>query len=121
MRHPTRDLPPDRWTDCLEEFARERRNAPTVLRIEQDGNGPQVAEHDLLLRDVSYDPRGDVVHVMVFNPDARLEETFEHVVDGPVRVSVDSPEGIVPTTLEIEDREGVRTMLRVPLLAEFSG
>ena len=121
MRHPTRDLPPDRWTACLEEFARERRDAPTVLRIAQDGDGPVVAEHGLLLRDLGYDPRRDVLHVTVFHPDSGLEQAFEHVVSGPVRVSVDSPEGIVPTAVTIEDREGVTMTLGVPLQAEFSG
>jgi hypothetical protein len=121
MQAMRRDLPRGRWRACLDDLDRERSDTPTVLQVSRRLGHVHTEERGLLLRSVSYDPRRDVFEVTVARPTPRGEELLEHVVDHPVRLLVDSPEGILPAAVAVEDRSGDRTVLRLVPSPDFGG
>lgn len=36
-----------------------------------------------------------------------------HMIERPARINVDSPAGILPTAIEIESQDGIRTLVRL--------
>ena len=50
-----------------------------------------------------------------------MPSVVRHFVDRPCRIAVDSPVSITPTTIAVDDEDGVRTLVTIKRPADFSG
>jgi hypothetical protein len=64
-----------------------------------------------VLSGISYDDRGDVL-VVGLSPGGATE-SLEHLVSRPQRILIKPSDAILPSTIEVEDAEGERTLVRL--------
>lgn len=112
----TYELPRERWARYLDDVARDRLNAPTVIEVDQE-----VEERGLLLRSLGYDERANTFSVSVVHPDPYVGERVRHIVTPVARIAVDSREGIVPSVIAVEAADGSRTLVRLHSTPAMSG
>lgn len=117
----TRELYPEAWSEYLDAVSRELINADVSIEIiPARDQSPVEAEH-LALRAVGYDHRDDVFEVAAARGGSPLASTLRHLVDHPKRIVVDSWTLLAPMTIEVDGRDGARTVVRIARQAEFAG
>ncbi len=114
LRHAmadTNELPRDRWRIYFDDLSRGLATMRATVEIDGPDLGAQVQAEGLVLSGISYDDRDDVL-VIGLSPGGAAE-SLEHLVSSPQRIRVESSDDILPSTIEVEDAEGVRTLVRL--------
>jgi|SRR5208337_1263600 len=107
----TNELPRDRWRIYFDDLSRGLATTRATVEIDGPDLGAQVQAEGLLLSGISYDDRDDVL-VVGLSPGGAAE-SLEHLVSRPQRIRVESSDAILPSTIEVEDAEGERTLVRL--------
>jgi hypothetical protein len=107
----TNELARDDWSTYFDDLSRELTTTHATVEIEGPDLGAQVEAEDLVLSGISYDDRDDVL-VVGLSPGGPAE-SLEHLVSSPQRIAVESSAGILPSSIEVEDAEGERTLVRL--------
>jgi hypothetical protein len=116
-----RELARETWGSYLDQITGELFNSEVSIEI-SGGSRPRRLEADrLALQALSYDRRDDVFEVAGARGTAHLPSVVRHLVDHPERIAVDSPASVVPTRIIVDDRDGVRTVVRITRPAAFAG
>jgi len=116
-----RELAPETWEHYFDAMSSELFNAEVSIEIVGTSE-PKLVEADrLALQTLTYDRRDDVFEIACARGGAYLPSVLRHVVDHPQRIAVDSPTSMAPTTIAVDDPEGVRTLVRIQRAAAFGG
>lgn len=115
----TRELSPETWGRYFDEVGAELMNADVSIEIITAGER-QLEASNLALQALSYDRRDDVFEVSAAHGTAHLPSVLRHLVDHPQRITVNST-AMAPTCITVDDRDGVRTVVRVEPPAAFGG
>lgn len=107
------ELQRDQWASFFERLMSELAVTWVSIEIDAPALGHQVEAHDLILEDVSYDRRDDVLEISASHPGPSNRAVLRHMIEHPARVSVDSPAGILPAAIEIEGVDGIVTLVRL--------
>ena len=107
----TNELPRDSWRIYFDDLSRGLATTRATVEIDGPDLGAQVQAEGLLLSGISYDDRDDVL-VVGLSPGGAAE-SLEHLVSRPQRIRVESSDAILPSTIEVEDAEGERTLVRL--------
>lgn len=111
----------DTWEDYFTRFMAERPAATVSIEVESPQLGRRVEVSDLRLETLLYDRRDDVFEIAALQPDPVRDAVVRRLIERPVAVRVDSPVGILPTAVEIDGADGVRTTVRMRSDAAFGG
>jgi hypothetical protein len=111
MMADTGELPRERWRTYFDDFSRGLATTQAAVEIDGPDLGAQVQSEGLLLNGITYDDRDDVL-VIGLSPGGPAE-SLEHLVSSPQRIRVESSDGILPSTIEVEDAEGQQTLVRL--------
>jgi hypothetical protein len=117
----THELVHETWSEYFDAASRELFNAPVSIEIETPPWPPQTEVDRLALQLLTYDRRDDVFEVFAAQGGPHLPGVVRHMVDHPQRIVVDNSTLLAPMTIAVDDREGVRTVVRIERPAEFSG
>jgi hypothetical protein len=107
----TNELPRDRWRTYFDDLSRGLTTTQATVEIDGPDLGAQVQAEGLVLSGISYDDRGDVL-VVGLSPGGATE-SLEHLVSRPQRILIKPSDAILPSTIEVEDAEGERTLVRL--------
>lgn len=107
----TNELPRDRWRVYFDDLSRGLETMQATVEIDGPDLGAQVQAEGLVLSGISYDDRDDVL-VVGLSPGGPAE-SLEHLVSNPQRIRVESSDDVLPSTIEVEDAEGERTLVRL--------
>ncbi|HTU80380.1 MAG TPA: DUF5335 family protein [Solirubrobacteraceae bacterium] len=107
----TDELPRERWRIYFDDLSRGLATMQATVEIDGPDLGAQVQAEGLVLGGISYDDRDDVL-VIGLSPGGATE-SLEHLVSMPQRIRVESSDAILPSTIEVEDSEGERTLVRL--------
>jgi hypothetical protein len=107
----TIELPSEGWRTYFDELSRGLATTQATIEIDGPDLGAQVQAEGLVLSGISFDDRDDVL-VIGLSPGGPAE-SLEHLVSSPQRISVESSDDILPSTIEVEDAEGQRTLVRL--------
>jgi len=107
----TNELPRDRWRVYFDDFSRGLATTQATVEIDGPDLGAQVQAEGLVLTGITYDDRDDVL-VIGLSPGGPTE-SLEHLVSNPKRILVESADGILPSTIEVEDADGEQTLVRL--------
>jgi Family of unknown function (DUF5335) len=107
----TSEIARESWREYFDDLSRGLATTRATVEIEGGEVGAQVEAEGLILTGISYDDRDDVL-VIGLSPGGP-GETLEHLVSGPRRILVESSDAIVPDSVDVEDAEGARTLLRL--------
>jgi Family of unknown function (DUF5335) len=114
------EVPRDDWRVYFDELSHVLTTTEAEVEIEGPDLGAQVQAEGLVLSGLSYDDRDDVL-VVGLSPGGPTE-SLQHLISNPQQIWVESSGSAVPSTIEIKDAEGLRTLLRLQaaptLLAE---
>jgi Family of unknown function (DUF5335) len=107
----TNELKRDDWRTYFDELSRTLATTRATVEIDALDLGAQMQAEGLVLRGISYDDRDDIL-VVGLSPGGPAE-SIEHFVSNPQRIMVETTEGILPSTIEVEDGEGRQTLVRL--------
>ncbi len=107
----TKELPRDRWRTYFDDLSHGLATVQATVEIDRPDLGAQVQAEGLVLSGISYDDRDDVL-VIGLSPGGATE-SLEHLVSSPQRIRVESSDSIMPSTIEVEDAQGVQTLVRL--------
>ena len=117
----THELVHETWSEYFDAASRELFNAPVSIEIETPPWPPQTEVDRLALQLLTYDRRNDVFEVAAAQGGPHLPGVVRHMVDHPQRILVDSSMLAAPITIVVDDREGVRTLIKIEHPPDFSG
>lgn len=109
----TTEVHPTDWSGFFERLMAELPTMWVTIEIDAPAIGHQVEARDLVLEGLNYDRHDDVFEVAAFHPGPTSRAVVRHMIERPARINVDSPAGILPTAIEIESRDGIRTLVRL--------
>lgn len=114
MADNTREIPRDTWRAYFDDLSRHLGTVEATVEIQgQDlGPGAHVEAENLILTGISYDDRDDVLVIGLDAPGG-TQEDLEHLVSQPQRIILDDAEGDIPSTIDVEDGEGHRTLVQL--------
>ncbi|HEY7633543.1 MAG TPA: DUF5335 family protein [Thermoleophilaceae bacterium] len=115
------ELAPEQWAPFLDRVSEELRNAEVSIEIIGAPGPRQVQAHNLALQTLAYDRRGDVFEVSAARGGAHVPSVLRHLVDHPERIVIDGGAATTPSTIAIDDHDGVRTLVRIALPDSFAG
>jgi hypothetical protein len=107
----TNELSRDTWRIYFDDLSRGLATTQATVEIDGPDIGAQVQAEGLVLVGITYDDRDDVL-VIGLSPGGPTE-SLEHLVSSPQRIRVESADAILPSTIEVEDAEGVQTLVRL--------
>jgi Family of unknown function (DUF5335) len=107
----TNELSRDTWRIYFDNLSRGLATTQATVEIDGPDIGAQVQAEGLVLTGITYDDRDDVL-VIGLSPGGPTE-SLEHLVSSPQRISVEPADAILPSTIEVEDAEGVQTLVRL--------
>lgn len=107
----TNELPRDGWRVYFDNLSRGLGTMQATVEIDGPDLGAQVQAEGLVLSGISYDDRDDVL-VIGLSPGGAAE-SLEHLVSSPQRIRVESTNDLLPSTIEVEDAEGERTLVHL--------
>jgi Family of unknown function (DUF5335) len=117
----TRELVPESWSERLEAISEDLLNESVSIEIIDSPNAPMIEADHLALQVLSYDRRNDVFEVAAAQGGPRMPSVLRHFVDHPTRIAVDSGTSLAPTTIVVDGRDGVRTVIRIGRDPVFTG
>ena len=102
-----RQIPKSEWVAFLEDFS--RRHLDRLATVEVLGPlGAQVEARELPLMGLSCEPSGRSVTIYLGHA---LDQHLEHPIDAPWDIWVEMGENGAELALEVESRDGTRTIL----------
>ena len=107
----TSDLSRDAWRPYFDELSRTLATTRATVEIDAPQLGAQLQAEDLILDGITYDDRDDVLVVALSQGGA--DESLQHFISEPKRISVETSQGVVPSSIEVEDGEGQLTLVRL--------
>ncbi|HWP42919.1 MAG TPA: DUF5335 family protein [Blastocatellia bacterium] len=110
------------WESFLDEFSKRNSLRPTRLEFIGEELGAQEEEKYLPLLGVSYETKGDAagsVIIMLGGEAPADERHLDHTVAGVERIMPYIGRDGLEKGLEIENKEGVKTILRFEQLPEL--
>lgn len=111
----TTELSRDAWRPYFDELSRTLTTTRATVEIDAPQLGAQLQAEDLVLDGITYDDRDDIL-VVALSPGG-ADESLQHFVSAPRRISVETSEGVVPSSIEVEDGEGQLTLVRLDAAA----
>jgi hypothetical protein len=115
------EIKAERWAEFFKAFSARNQARPTRLEIFGD-LGAQEAEHDLPFSGISFDRKDQgapTLQIMLGGGTAQDARHLMHAIPHVHRVFIkQSPDGR-DEALEIEDNNGVKTLLQFEALAEL--
>jgi hypothetical protein len=118
MAHETQEIPRDRWRTYFDDLSRSLGAVEATIEIEGSDLGAQVEAEQLLLSGISYDDRDEVL-VIALGGRPGASGDLEHMVQQPRRIVVDSAGAAPPTMIEVEDADGLRTLIELHAVSEL--
>lgn len=109
----TTEVHPADWSGFFERVMSELPTMWVTIEVEAPAIGHQIEARDLVLEGLNYDLRDDTFEIVAFHPGPTSRAVLRHMIEHPARINVDSPTGILPTAIDIESREGIRTLVRL--------
>jgi hypothetical protein len=104
----TRQIPRGEWKPFLERFTREHLREPphtTTVEVLSPAMGDQLEARNQRLLGLNYDPKSDVLEVLL--------EGIDHLVFRPVELWVIESEDRFLSTLELVRPDGTRELLHL--------
>ena len=117
----TRDLSRNRWSEYLDAISDELLNEPVSIVVSDQVSRPTLEASRLALQAFSYDRRSDVFEVAAARGAPHLPSVLRHLVDHPTRIAVDGYASLVPTLIEVDDADGIRTTITIGRAPAFAG
>lgn len=117
----TRELQRESWSDYLDGISQELLNEAVWIAVTEPAGAPVVEARQLALQALCYDRRDDVFEVAAARGGPRMPSVLRHLIDHPTRIAVDSATSMAPTLIEIDDAEGVRTVITIRRAAPLTG
>jgi hypothetical protein len=114
----TSELPRDGWRAYFDELSHALTTTQATVEIDGPDLGAQVQAEGLILSGISYDDKDDLL-VVGLSPGGPAE-SLQHLVSSPQRIRVESSVGILPSSIDVEDAEGERTLVRIQAAPELS-
>ena len=118
MAHEMQELPSANWRAYFDDLSRHLGAVEATVEIDGSDLGAQVEAERLILTGISYDDRDEVLVISLAEPGSARDE-IEHMVQQPRRIVVDSTDAMLPTAIEAEDAEGVRTLVELRPVPEL--
>lgn len=116
----TSEIPMNEWASFMAEFTRDNRGAHGLIEILGAEEVPRVVEfEDQPFDGISADLKdGENTIWIMFgsDPDQRLT----HGINNPTTVRVQPPSGSHGPVIEIEAKDGTKTLLQLSLAEEFA-
>lgn len=109
----TTQVHPTDWSGYFERLMAELPTMWVTVEVEAAAIGHQVEARNLVLEGLNYDRHDDVLEIAAFHPGPDGRAVLRHMIERPARINVDSPAGILPTAIEIESKDGIRTLVRL--------
>ncbi|MHB8876428.1 MAG: DUF5335 family protein [Myxococcaceae bacterium] len=106
----TREIPRERWGEYLEQLAERERDHPVRLEIIGKPLGAQPIEEHAPLLGIEFEKKGSekgAIEVTVGGENGRLG----HRIESPVHLYAEENAAGEVETLDIEDREQVKTLV----------
>ncbi len=107
----TREIPSPDWFDYFARFNRERSGEPSTLRILSRGFGDQVEARNLPLEGIVSDR--STTSAIAISLGRGLSTHIEHNVPDPVRVWVQFGADGREVAIDIESKDGTKTILEI--------
>ncbi len=111
--HLAFELPKESWHDYFEDVTKNLPVSEVVIELISEDLGDQIEAEWLPLRFLEYDYKSGVFEVAVGGHDERYPVILRHLIHHPSKVWVDADEGVLPTSVLVEDPEGVQTLIRI--------
>ncbi len=112
MANDTREIPRSEWTQFFAEFTRENRGAHATIEITGRDIGDQMQIADEPLDGVAADDKDGESRIWITFA-GRGRDHLSHSVQDPAAVRLRTFDPETGLTLEIEARDGSKTMLRM--------
>jgi hypothetical protein len=107
----TAELPRDGWRAYFDDLSRGLATLQATVEIDGPELGGQLQAEGLVLSNISYDDRDDVLVVGLSS--GGPTESLQRLVSSPQRIWVESSAELLPSSIEVEDAEGQRTLVRL--------
>ena len=110
----TREIPRAEWRSFFEAFSRMHERWPVTVEALGDDIGSQVEATAIPLGEVTAEDEPDgrcVINLILGGSEAPSPVT--HIIDDARRVFVEETEEGVDVSLEIEEADGVKTLVRL--------
>jgi hypothetical protein len=108
-----REIPRDDWQAYFEDFSRDQPDYLATMEILGGEIGAETEAQGTRLAAITYDRKDDIVVIGLDGAADPVAEEVERVIDKPLRITVDDDSGPGEISFEIEDAEGIRTVLRL--------
>lgn len=113
MALATQEISREAWRVYFDELTAVLGAVEATTEVVGHDLGAQVADERLLLTDITYDDRDDVITVVLASPDAAANRV-EHLIEHPQHVLVATEEPpLLGMTLDIQDGELHQWLIRL--------
>ncbi len=109
----TREIAREGWSEYFEWLTKELPGAPVSISTVGSSGREELEARSLALLTLAYDLREDVFEVAATRGGPHPPSTLRHIVKHPERVSVDSDVMLAPITIEVDARDGARTVIAI--------
>jgi hypothetical protein len=109
----THELAHETWAEYFDATSRELLNAPVSIEQEASRWPQQEEVRRLALQLLTYDRSNDVFEIAATRSGPDVPGVVRHTVEHPRRVIVDSSTLLPPMTIAVDNRDGVRTVVRI--------
>lgn len=109
----TREIAHETWSEYFEWLSKELPGAPVSISTVAPSGPEKLEARNLALVTLGYDLREDVFEVAATRGGPYPPSALHHMVNHPERVSVDSEVMLAPITIEVDARDGVRTVITI--------
>ena len=116
------EVEPKQWKTFLDEFSKRNQLRPSRLEIIGEEIGAQVEEELLPFIGISFDDKGSArgsVEIILGGETAAEPEHLAHTIHNVQRIMPLVGTGALEDGLGIEDKDGVKTILRFETLPEL--
>lgn len=107
----TQEIPKTQWVVYLSELSTRHRERSVILRLESGTIGDQVLAEGLPLLGISLEEKGPSADAIEITVAKNGSTSFCHLIDGPQRIYVQEGDDGRPQCMDIEDRQGQKTLL----------
>jgi Family of unknown function (DUF5335) len=118
MADETQELARERWRTYFDDLSRGLGAVEATVEIDGDDLGAQIEADRLTLTGISYDDRDDLLVLMLTAAGGARDE-LEHMVQQPRRIVVERTGAALPTSIDVEDADGRRTLVELRAAPEL--